>query len=1449
MAQQVKKQSSDYSPSPPPDDKPGAGAQDASAQGHEGAPDGKPTAPGGQGKVAPSAVERARMPSEAHQARQAAAVASDPDNPQTGLAPIQEDPGTLDTTTDAQTGPQAGYGLTSPSTVNGPAGSTQRARSRAPSVAPTAPRAPSAVPALQRVPSGTRAPSRALSAAPSAAGDSEYPAAADEDVITPATWILLIKAKLPPAAVDVARKYKKDWDILPLAALYIDALKIVNAEISNVEHDSWASSVPSDDIDLMARWWAFTFTDQEFQQMYHPAKTNKLGEDERESMEETIAQRRESKGVVIYRDLVHGLREEKKKNEAAVTSTRFATPALDQRAVGEPAIATLDTMETPVESATRRTSAGSATARGAPRSSGNKSSGSDDDDDTPITKLKSKPTPAAPNATDNDEVDQLDSQADLPAHPPTGGKTLPFTGQLAPTTAAGASRSTAPKGANGPAKKRKDRPNGKASGKSAVATAGPPSPSTQLDLAEALEMEVDPEADDTPRLTAKEKGKGCANAQAAAPQVQDKVPDVAEEDDDDDDEGDLSDSEDEDRPLAVEPDRATHARAWLLQIVADMKQLAEYAEMPVEEVERLVRGGVSRGAKSSGLWNVFQRFWGFKDAYPPLSLLKTQYGKISASKAFKKLVADVGIARVADILVTFATTHPSGTVTNTGPMQVQQFREIAYDQAARAKYLYNIHGISSVTLFSLNNFALGTDDSTWAVWSEPAAGFLERLAPMAGQSILNMFRIHTLYRESESRLQTAIGAAHGRAAMQPATSDIQFGREPDLPRRDLYGDLAYMRSAEMSDLLRDILRAWCDSVGRGVWPMRVFSSGQPASDMRCYNSLPASFVVHHIMGDKWRWFVPIPGCPGLKTESGHPLHAPEARWSLEDLFKRPYTFKLVPSRPATEEERANPAYRDPSGNTPNFVVWQTTKVDDPNHPLFGQEIVMFDNLMTNSPTVYELRVFTRVQKPEKGDESLPRSSILPRPALRVSRRAQGSATSATGAAPSASSGRTQPAAAAAGASPSRARATGRAPSRSSRTTRSSSRRRGSSSTRARGGRRSRAVAQDSSEDEDEMPLESEDEEEEEEEGEDQDDDDDDASGSQGDNEDGDKNDDEHGSSGGEARQDEEEEEHPPAPPPPKSSAPSKAASAGAKSGTARKKSAVAAAVEDDDGEPDGDEEEDPNKVFFRNKKVDKGTKKVDKAPQVDKVRSAPDAEWRSPSGMRMEVVLTARKPAKATAQPPPPSHLPSPAPATPPADLQAPEEPGTPTPAAPKRAASKKHADLPPRAPSARPRTPSRLSRPPEPLTARPPPEPPAVTTDKDGKRARDTQDDVLVEEAPPKKRSKSKATASTSAVQEEPRAKSVSFEVELPRKLHNGKDIPSELNGITTAQKKAFKMAWKEFFASASTGDAPSASALYTLVDIYGHWKKGVRKEPQLTAAMKEVKAYQSSLPDPEEE
>ncbi|KZV97327.1 hypothetical protein EXIGLDRAFT_764454 [Exidia glandulosa HHB12029] len=1473
MAESVVPPEDDYSP-PPANDVPAAKTNNPANE--EETRSGSQDPPGPnipKEKPSSRAIDRARKQSEQLRARVAAGSVPDifsTTGPSTHLAPIAEDAPTPPADLTTAGGPANAYGLSGVFHDKERSQSVPRMDSRAPSVGPAPVRVGSVAPAPVRVGSVAPSISRADTAPPPGLETSHAPTPATEeqesnvdDLFDFKAWLFVIKAYLTPTAYQLARRLYNQEELFSLATLYTQAHSIRKAERTGRRNKfvSFLDSAPVGDLELLCHFWTWRSHDDEYHTIHQLAVSGQLDDDERESLQATIAERKAAQADSARKSLIKALQRMRQEDEASGAMYDAPKTLRDL-----PAIATLN--GTPQTSQDPPHALPASTGGGPRRSTlNNADSDNDDDDDAPISSLRRRPAQA------NDEVDELVSET--PVRPTHGGKQLPvpFPSKTKAPAASKKTKSTRGKGST-TATTTKTKPKTRAAAKAPAASTGPPSPTTQigeLDEEERQEIENDPDADgrgsgdDEPRLTTEEKGKGPAANTGADP---DKENDAEPEDNgDDDSDSGLSDSDDDDRPLQETADRAVHARAWLKQIVYDMKALAEYAEMQVEEVERLVRGGVSSGVKSSGLWNVFQRFWAFQDPYPPLQTLKAKYKKSKASAAFKQLAADVGLGGLVDILSDFAIANPSGTIANTAQMQLQHFRGVTHDAAARAKYLYSIHGISSVTLFSLNNFSLNSDATTWAVFSDPAAGFLERLQPMAGQNMLNMFRAHTLYRESDIRLQVAMGAAHGRAAAVQPTLEVHFGRKPDLPRREVYGDLAYMKSSEMSDLMRDYLRAWCDSVATGLWPMRVWNSGQPASDMRCFNSLPSNFIVYRVQADKWRWYVPIPTCDGLKTDSGHPLHAAETRWEIEDFFADSPEFRLIPSRAATEEERSDPRYRDRDGNGPDFVVWSTTPVDDAAHPLYGQSIVLFNNLTTNSPTAHELRVFTRVSKPEKDEKSLPRSTTLARPQLRISRRAQspsalgkaggldttrtvsskkGATAAARVAAASASTGRTR-----------------RGPSRNQSAAQSSSRApRPSRKATTTRGRNKKSVVPSSSSEEDEAESQDEDEDDEEEEEEWDGGSDGDNAKDKDDNEkdDDEKDDDEQDDDGDAPAEDpaDEDEQHeeqqpPPPPPPPKPTKPAKKSATGAgvpAQSTASKKRQAP----EDSAVESGDELEDPDKAFFRAKK-DVAAKKLKVAP-AQQVRKTPLPEWRSPRGLKMEVVLTSRK--KPTVQAPPASPAPAPQPSPTPGEDESVSPPATPTPAAKTRAPAKKKEAPPPRQPSVRPRTPSRVIGSPQPVVqpAQPAPTAPVKPKAPSTKRPRPastTTAEVTEERA--KKRAKT-ADADASTSKPKGRAKSVSFaeETQLPRSLValaiklNGKDIPSALEGIPQGKQRAFKSAWKDFFAAASAGNLPSESVGYTLTSVYDQWKRGVKKEKNLTAAMKEVKGFLTSLPDPDE-
>lgn len=187
------------------------------------------------------------------------------------------------------------------------------------------------------------------------------------------------------------------------------------------------------------------------------------------------------------------------------------------------------------------------------------------------------------------------------------------------------------------------------------------------------------------------------------------------------------------------------------------------------------------------------------------------------------------------------------------------------------------------------------------------------------------------------------------------------------------------------------------AVQDGLWPEQHFITSGTAP-MKCFNSLGPSFSHAEVMFKEWPWFAPGPCSNRFSSGKGMPLQAPESRVLLTDFSLRPCPMAIVPARLVTPEEADDPRFEDITGRKPKYVVWESTLIDDLDHPMFGGRYLLFDNLKSNCDA-HALRVFTGVIKPGPGDEDLPISASLGNPAFRKSRRA---ATSPSTAPPAAS---------------------------------------------------------------------------------------------------------------------------------------------------------------------------------------------------------------------------------------------------------------------------------------------------------------------------------------------------------------------------------------------------------------------------------------------------------------
>ncbi|KZV79106.1 hypothetical protein EXIGLDRAFT_707758 [Exidia glandulosa HHB12029] len=492
-------------------------------------------------------------------------------------------------------------------------------------------------------------------------------------------------------------------------------------------------------------------------------------------------------------------------------------------------------------------------------------------------------------------------------------------------------------------------------------------------------------------------------------------------------------------------------------------------------------------------------------------------------------------------------------------------------------------------------------------------------------------------------------------------------------------------------------------------------------------------------------------CPGLKTESGHPLHAPESRWLLMVLLA--LGIKIVLAREVTAEERDDPLLRTSTNQLPKRAIWESSVITDANHPMRGKKFILYDNLMSNCQDVRTLRIFTGVLKPRPDERHLPRASdAFPRPNLRTSRRVK--TTDAATSDPAAQQGAsTTPTT-----SPSRrrgGRATERAPPRSgsrrqpTRSTRKDAPKRASTSkastsntvrrsTRGTKAKKSAPTVVDSSEEEAEEGPESE--EEEEDEWEEEDGDDNDIDGDAGrdpedeDEGDGDAAGGEGAGNGEDSTMDDGGAPDPHAggdddvPPPPTAPVDPKG-----------KGKAKAAAPEEErqEAEPEEEQEgeappEDEDSAFFKNKSIRKTAGATTKAP-------AP------PKGNKMEVVIPARSSIPVPAQP----STPPPADESESTDGDAPETP-TPKPGG-RRPKSKKFENLPPRDLPSRTHTPNRRMGSPKRAVTPTPAPPAAATASKKRKRALQAEDnDKDLGEGPSSKRQKSVSFAPEAVISEE---------------------------------------------------------------------------------------------------
>lgn len=155
--------------------------------------------------------------------------------------------------------------------------------------------------------------------------------------------------------------------------------------------------------------------------------------------------------------------------------------------------------------------------------------------------------------------------------------------------------------------------------------------------------------------------------------------------------------------------------------------------------------------------------------------------------------------------------------------------------------------------------------------------------------------------------------------------------------------------------------------------------------MKCYNSLPPAFVTSRLMMGDWPWPCPAPCSSNISSGKGMPLLAPESRVLLTACSVRPCSIRILPARDATPEEAADSRFVDISGRPPAFVVWESTVIDDVDHPMYGERYLLFDNLTTNCDGRV-LRIFTGVTKPN-GDETHRAISETANPAFRKARRA------------------------------------------------------------------------------------------------------------------------------------------------------------------------------------------------------------------------------------------------------------------------------------------------------------------------------------------------------------------------------------------------------------------------------------------------------------------------------